>query len=66
MTDSVRLPPAGASVGEARRFVTALLAERGLEHLQDDATLAVSELVTNAVLHARTTIEVRVDVGSDA
>jgi PAS domain S-box-containing protein len=58
----VRLPPHGSSVGAARRFVTATLEEHGLgEDLVDDAALATSELVTNAVLHARTELAVHVE-----
>ena len=56
---SITLAPHGRSVGEARRFLDAELGRQGLDHLVDDAVLAVSELVTNAVLHARTLITVR-------
>lgn len=42
-----------ASAGFARRFVRARLTEWGARHLADTATLLVTELVTNAVLHAR-------------
>ena len=42
-----------ASAGEARRYVRRVLAEWSAERYIDAATLAVSELVTNAVLHAR-------------
>lgn len=55
------LPPVSASSRDARRFVAAALDELGLGHLQDGAVLAVSELVTNAVLHARTAVDVTVD-----
>ncbi|MBC7289930.1 MAG: ATP-binding protein [Actinotalea sp.] len=59
----VRLPPHGSSVGAARRFVTTTLEGHGLdEDLVDDAALATSELVTNAVLHARTDLAVHVEV----
>ncbi|WP_181785574.1 ATP-binding protein [Streptomyces phytophilus] len=37
----------------ARRLVRAALADWGLEDLADDSTLVVSELVTNAIRHAR-------------
>lgn len=58
----VRLPPHGSSVGAARRFVTATLEQHGIdEDLVDDAALATSELVTNAVLHARTDLAVHVE-----
>lgn len=44
------------SVRDARRLVTRTLREWGLEHLEESATLLVSEVVTNAVLHARTEV----------
>jgi serine phosphatase RsbU (regulator of sigma subunit)/anti-sigma regulatory factor (Ser/Thr protein kinase) len=46
--------PHERSVGEARWFVRDVLDEWGLAELKDPATLAVSELVTNAVVHAGT------------
>ena len=42
-----------AAVAEARGFVTQHLRRWGLESLVSDAELLTSELVTNAVLHAR-------------
>ncbi|HEX8496527.1 MAG TPA: ATP-binding protein, partial [Actinomycetales bacterium] len=60
---TLELPAIGSSVSLARRFVTSALRERGLEQLCDDAALAVSELVTNAVLHARTQVDVTVRTG---
>jgi anti-sigma regulatory factor (Ser/Thr protein kinase) len=50
----------------ARRFVGQLCDEWGLGELCDPATLLTSELVTNGVIHARTTIGVRVAVSKDA
>lgn len=46
------LPPDGSSVGEARRMVRSLLDETRLQSVVDDAQTAVSELVTNALVHA--------------
>jgi anti-sigma regulatory factor (Ser/Thr protein kinase) len=46
------------SAGAARRFVASVLTEWGMTELIPDATLVVSELVVNAVLHARSTTEV--------
>lgn len=43
-----------ASAHRARDFVYKHLAEHDLLHLVDDLVLAVSELATNAVRHART------------
>jgi anti-sigma regulatory factor (Ser/Thr protein kinase) len=42
-----------AAVAEARRFVAHHLRRWGLDSLVSDAELLTSELVTNAVLHAR-------------
>ena len=54
------LPPESVSAGRARRFVIAALHEIGAERLTDVAALLVSELVTTAVLHARTEVLLRV------
>lgn len=57
------LPPKAASASRARRFVTTTLDDWGLEGA-DDLVLLASELVTNALLHARTAMTVRlVDEG---
>lgn len=54
------LPPAVSSVGEARRFVRAILHERGVSPSATDVVvLLASELVSNAVVHARTDCRVR-------
>lgn len=50
---SETLPRAPESVATARRLVRTALAAWRLEQLADSATLVVSELVTNAVQHAR-------------
>lgn len=50
----------GGSVALARQFVSTTLAEWGLEGLDWEAVAAVSELTTNAVLHARTDFTVTV------
>jgi PAS domain S-box-containing protein len=62
----VRLPPEAASVSAARRHVRDVLTLAGREDWADDAQLAVSELVTNVVLHARTECEVTVELGPGA
>ena len=54
-----RLPPASSSVGAARDIVRDLLDSSGRDDLVEPATLLVSEVVTNAILHAGTEIEVR-------
>jgi PAS domain S-box-containing protein len=45
------LPPETASVGVARRLVGRLLEETGRQGMVDDAQTAVSELMTNALVH---------------
>ncbi len=54
------LDPAPQSVQQARRWVTDVLARLGRNDLMDAAELGVSELVTNAILHADPPIAVRV------
>lgn len=57
----LRLEPTGRSAGQARRFVVDELTRAGMAgDVVDTAELLVSELVTNAVLHAQTDIVVRV------
>ncbi|RYU10045.1 ATP-binding protein [Nocardioides iriomotensis] len=53
-----RLPPEPASVGEARRLVRDLLVASDREDLLESGALVVSEVVTNALLHAGTPIDV--------
>ncbi|MEE1930349.1 ATP-binding protein [Streptomyces sp. TRM 70351] len=48
---SCALPPHYEAVGAAREFTRATLAGWGLERHCDNVTLAVSELVTNALRH---------------
>ncbi|CAL9645814.1 SpoIIE family protein phosphatase [Streptomyces sp. enrichment culture] len=64
-TSSRRFPRWPESVAKARRFVRAAVRDVAPD-VVDTAELLVSELVTNAVLHARTDIEVsaRVDSGT--
>jgi anti-sigma regulatory factor (Ser/Thr protein kinase) len=50
---------------DARRLVTRTLEEWDLGHLEDAAVLLVSEVVTNAVLHARTSLAVEITRGGD-
>jgi anti-sigma regulatory factor (Ser/Thr protein kinase) len=50
----VTLPAARRSPGVARQVARDALGCWQLTHLADTATLLISELVTNAVLHART------------
>jgi hypothetical protein len=50
------LAPLSASPSEARAFVGRHLLDHQLSHLVEDVRLVASELVTNAVMHARTPI----------
>ncbi len=50
-----------ASADAARRLVRSALHDWHLQHLSDTATLLVSELATNAVLHARTSFLVQAE-----
>ena len=58
--ESWEFPPAARSVVLARRAVTGALTRWGLDGLVDAAQLLTSELVTNSVLHARTTVTVTI------
>ena len=60
-----KLPSTPASAGKARAFVESVLAGAGLDHLAYTATLLVSELVANAILHSGTPLEVVVRCGDD-
>lgn len=53
--------PTPRSVGESRRFVRTVVLALRLEGVLDSAVLAVSELATNVVLHARTPFVVSVE-----
>ena len=51
-----QLPPTARSVPQARRHVSTTLRRWHLDQLVETAGLLTSELVTNAVLHARTSM----------
>ena len=51
-----------ASVSQARRFLRHTLREWNLDGLVDDAQIVVSELVTNAVTHAKSAPELRLSL----
>ena len=61
-----RLAPEVRSAGSARRFVEATLAQWGARSQLDIVKLLVSELVTNAVVHAHSEAEVVVRLTSSA
>jgi serine phosphatase RsbU (regulator of sigma subunit)/anti-sigma regulatory factor (Ser/Thr protein kinase) len=52
--------PAPETAGDARLFVRETLRDWGVEHATDDIILLVSELVTNAVIHAESVLELTV------
>jgi CheY-like chemotaxis protein len=58
----VDLPLSPTSVAAARRFVEARMKEWGVEQLLDDALMVSSELVTNAVTHARSSCRIRLSL----
>jgi len=58
-------PALPASAGEARRFVESVLTGAALEPVTYTATMLVSELVANALLHAGTPVEVVVAENGD-
>jgi hypothetical protein len=62
----LELPPVATAPGDARRFVTETCRGWGLGRLAPDVALPVSELVTNAVLHACTPLAVQLDVVDDS
>lgn len=61
----VLLPGQPASVPAARRFVRQALTSWGEDAVLDDAMLVVSELITNAVLHAQGEVTVRVTLSRE-
>lgn len=58
MRGDVSLPLEAKSVGLARRFVIGTLGRWGNSSSAETAALLVSELVTNAVLHAKDPLQV--------
>ena len=62
---STTLPPEPTSSRACRRFLVAALEEWQADQFADDAVLLLSELVTNAVLHAGTEIEVHIELDGD-
>ncbi|MEV6808698.1 ATP-binding protein [Streptomyces sp. NPDC017248] len=55
------MPPVAGAVSAVRRRVAALLADWSVSpELVEDSLLVVSELVTNAIVHARPPAELRV------
>jgi PAS domain S-box-containing protein len=61
----MRLPPEPSSVGQAREMVRRSLSQAGRGDLTEAAELLVSEVVTNALVHAGTPIDVALSVEED-
>jgi anti-sigma regulatory factor (Ser/Thr protein kinase) len=59
---AVDLPAVARSAAAARHLVEQLLAAWAAESFRDDATLLVSELVTNVVRHVTGEVAMRVEV----
>jgi sigma-B regulation protein RsbU (phosphoserine phosphatase) len=57
----IMLPPTGQSASAARRAVEEALSNGEQSSLLDEALLLVTELVTNAVIHAGTDIELTIE-----
>ena len=64
MLDPLELPPSTDSVPQARRYVRHVLRAGEPTTDVDTATLLVSELVTNAILHARSPVVLTVHTHS--
>jgi len=62
---SARLSPEAPSARQARRFVDETLRRWDCDDVVDTVELLVSELVTNAVLHARSEVDVSVQLLPD-
>ena len=62
---ATQLPPARQSPSNARHFVAEMLHKWGLDRAVDSAQLLTSELVTNAVVHAGTDVQVIVEAHHD-
>jgi anti-sigma regulatory factor (Ser/Thr protein kinase) len=59
-------PAVPESVAAARRFTRAALTRHGIDsEIIETALLLVSELATNAIVHATSTIRIRVQVGEE-
>lgn len=57
MQDRIQLSPTPESVAAARQWSVRQSSKFGLSSLSDTVALLVSEMVTNVVVHARTTCE---------
>ncbi len=62
MQGSIELPDDRRSAGHARAFVAEHCGQWDLGQVCDDLTLPVSELVTNAIVHARSPLQLTVSL----
>lgn len=58
LSETLWLQPRTDAPARARRWLAEWCAQWGCADVEDDAALLLSELITNAVVHARTTITV--------
>src|SRR5947209_2217348 len=61
MTTALSLAPDPGAPQQARRFVAATLDDEAVAEAREVAELLVSELVTNAVVHAASPVDVEID-----
>ena len=66
MAEALQLDPGLTSPARARAWMRDICDRHDLNDLRDDAVVMVSELVTNAVLHAGTGCEVYVELADHA
>ena len=62
LRERLALDPVPTAAGAGRAFVGQVCGRWGLQELAGSAALLASELVTNAVVHARTALELRVEL----
>lgn len=65
VSDTITLPPEPRSAGDARHFVADHTRDVCPEEVAEVAILLTSELVTNVIVHARTSMQLSVDVDHD-
>jgi anti-sigma regulatory factor (Ser/Thr protein kinase) len=61
VTEKLRLGLGLDAPARAREWIGGVCKRSGFDHVSDEATLMVSELVTNAVVHARTDCMLRAE-----
>jgi anti-sigma regulatory factor (Ser/Thr protein kinase) len=60
--EHIVLAPVATAASRARRFVRRLCSSWAIDELAEVATLLANELVTNAIVHARTRIDLRLEL----